>query len=76
MRVVGVGVHLASVTLTIRSDHTDARSKREAPLTSPRCKLIRGGEGWVGGGVITCDAQHAVLPARLTEGEAAEPQQH
>lgn len=70
----GVGAHLASVTLTIRSDHTDARSKREDPLTSLRCKLIRGARGgW--GGVITCDAQHAVLPARLTEGEAAEQQQ-
>lgn len=56
----GGGVRLASVTPTIRSDHTDVRSKREDPPSSPRCKLIRGG-----GRIITCDAQHAVLPERL-----------
>lgn len=39
------GVRLASVTPTIRSDHTDVRSKREDPPSSPRCKLIRGGGG-------------------------------
>lgn len=56
----GGGWRLASGTPTIRSDHTDVRSKREDPPSSPRCKLIRGG-----GRIITCDAQHAVLPERL-----------
>lgn len=62
---VVVGLHLASVTLTIRSDHTDVRSKREDPPSSPRRELIRRGR------IITCDASHAVLPARLRAAAAA-----